>query len=129
MLDTARNAFKIPELKKRILFTLLMFLIFRLGTHIPVPGINPAVLGQLMGNNLFGFFDLISGGAFKNFTIFAMGITPYINSSIIMQLLTAVTPSLEQLKKEGEAGRRKISQYTRYGTLALALVQIGRAHV
>jgi len=94
LLDTLRNALKIPELRGKIIFTLLMFLVFRLGAHIPAPGINPAVLEQLMGSgNLFGFFDLISGGAFKNFTIFAMGITPYINASIIMQLLTVIIPS------------------------------------
>ncbi|MGI6330941.1 MAG: preprotein translocase subunit SecY [Zhaonellaceae bacterium] len=124
MLDTLRNALKIPELRGKIIFTLLMFLVFRLGAHIPAPGINPAVLEQLMGSgNLFGFFDLISGGAFKNFTIFAMGITPYINASIIMQLLTVIIPSLESLAKEGQEGRKKIAEYTRYTTVILGAIQ------
>lgn len=100
-----------------------MFLIFRLGAHIPVPGIDHKILAQMMQNNLFGFFDIISGGAFKSFTIFAMGIMPYINSSIIMQLLTVVIPALERLAKEGVEGRKKIVQYTRYGTVVLGLIQ------
>ena len=123
MLETLRSALKIKELRGRITFTLLMFLIFRLGTHIPVPGINDAVLKQMMQNNLFGFFDIISGGAFKKFTIFAMGITPYINASIIMQLLTVVIPYLERLAKEGEDGRKRIVEYTRYVTVILGMVQ------
>lgn len=123
MLETLRSAVKVAELRQKIVFTLLMFLIFRLGAHIPVPGINDEVLKQMMQNNLFGFFDIVSGGAFKKFTIFAMGIMPYINSSIIMQLLTVVIPALERLAKEGEEGRKKIVQYTRYGTVILGLIQ------
>lgn len=123
MLETLRNAFKIPELRGRIKFTVLMFLVFRLGAHIPVPGLNPVVLEQLMGHSLFGFFDLISGGAFKNFTIFAMGITPYINASIIMQLLTVIIPYLERLAKEGQEGRKRIAEYTRYATVILGAIQ------
>lgn len=125
MLSTLRNAFKIPELRGKMIFTLLMFLVFRLGTHIPVPGINPIILGQLMGKGtLFGFFDLISGGAFKNFTIFAMGITPYINASIIIQLLTVIIPAWENLAKEGGVeGRKKLAEYTRYATVILGAIQ------
>lgn len=123
MLDTLRSALKVDELRKKIVFTLLMFLIFRLGAHIPVPGINDEVLKQMMQGNLFGFFDIVSGGAFKKFTIFAMGIMPYINSSIIMQLLTVVIPYLEKLAKEGEEGRKKITQYIRYGTVVLGMIQ------
>ncbi|NLK00803.1 MAG: preprotein translocase subunit SecY [Clostridia bacterium] len=124
MLATARSAWKIPDLRKRITFTLLMFLIFRLGAHVPVPGINVAQIKEfLQTGTLFGFFDVISGGAFKNFTIFAMGIMPYINASIIMQLLTVVIPYLERLSKEGQEGRKKITQITRYGTVVLALIQ------
>lgn len=123
MLQTFRSALKVPDLREKILFTFLMFLIFRLGAHIPVPGIDHTVLEQMMQNNLFGFFDVISGGAFKRLTIFAMGIMPYINSSIIMQLLTVVIPALEKLAKEGIEGRKKIVQYTRYGTVILGLIQ------
>lgn len=123
MLQTFRSALKVPDLREKILFTFLVFLIFRLGAHIPVPGIDHTVLEQMMQNNLFGFFDVISGGAFKRLTIFAMGIMPYINSSIIMQLLTVVIPALEKLAKEGIEGRKKIVQYTRYGTVILGLIQ------
>jgi len=101
-----------------------MFIVFRLGAHVPVPGINSAVLEELIGSGtIFGFFDVISGGAFKKFTIFAMGIMPYINASIIMQLLTVVIPALERLAKEDIEGRKKILQYTRYGTVILGLIQ------
>ncbi len=124
MLDTLKNALKIDELRRKITFTLAMIFIFRVGAHIPVPGINSAQLEKLFGNNaLFGFFDVISGGSFKKFTIFAMSITPYINASIIMQLLTVVIPKLERLAKEGEEGRKKITQYTRYLTVVLAFIQ------
>ncbi|KXG74763.1 preprotein translocase subunit SecY [Thermotalea metallivorans] len=126
MLSTLRNAWKIPDLKRRILYTLLMLVIFRLGSTIPVPGMNKAVLAKLFEqgeNGLFSFFNLISGGAFGNFTIFALSISPYITASIILQLLTIAIPSLEALAKEGEEGRKKIAQYTRYGTIVLALIQ------
>ncbi|WP_053955663.1 preprotein translocase subunit SecY [Inediibacterium massiliense] len=126
MLSTLKNAWKIPDLRKRMLYTLMMMIIFRLGSVIPVPGINRAILKQLFQqgeNGLFGLFNLFSGGAFGNFTIFALSITPYITSSIIMQLLTIALPSLEAMAKEGEEGRKKIAQYTRYGTVVLALIQ------
>lgn len=107
-----------------MLFTLAMLIIYRLGSFIPVPGMDTDALAQLIeSGGLLGFFDIISGGAFKNFAVFAMNITPYINATIIMQLLTIAIPSLEALAKEGEEGRRKIAQYTRYGTVVLALIQ------
>ncbi|NLK51284.1 MAG: preprotein translocase subunit SecY [Syntrophomonadaceae bacterium] len=128
MLDSLKTAWKLVDLRQKILFTLIMFLVFRIGAHVPVPGINTEVIEQLMQGQLFGFFDVISGGAFKRFTVFAMSITPYINASIIMQLLTVVIPKLEQLSKEGEEGRKKIVQYTRYGTVVLGFIQaIGMA--
>ena len=124
MFNTIRNAWKIPDLRKRMIFTLLMLVVFRLGSFIPVPGMNTEALASLIeSGGLLGFFDVISGGAFKNFAIFAMNITPYINASIIMHLLTIAIPSLEALAKEGEEGRKKIAQYTRYGTVVLALIQ------
>jgi len=123
LLGSLQQAFKAGDLKNKVLFTLLMFAVFRLGVHIPVPGINPDAMSELLKNQFLGFFDVISGGAFKNFSVFAMSITPYINSSIIMQLLTVIVPKLEQLKKEGEEGRKKIAQYTRYGTVVLGFVQ------
>ncbi len=125
MLHTLRNAWKIPDLKKRILFTLIMFAIFRLGTSIPVPGIDREILSQFFESDggLLNFFNFMSGGAFANFTIFALSITPYITSSIIMQLLTIAIPRLEALAKEGEEGRKKIAQFTRYGTVVLAIIQ------
>ena len=124
MLRGLQSAFKIGELRNKLLFTLGMLFIFRLGAHIPVPGVNPAVIADLIKSGaLFGFFDVISGGAFKNFSLLAMSITPYINASIIMQLLTVVIPYLEKLAKEGEEGRRKITQITRYTTAVLAFVQ------
>src|SRR5690606_29068581 len=100
-----------------------MFLVFRIVAHVPVPGINPEVLEKLFQGRLFGIFDVISGGAFRRLSVFAMSITPYINASIIMQLLTIVIPRLEQLSKEGEAGRKVIVQYTRYGTVLLGFIQ------
>ena len=124
MLSSLQSAFKIGELRNKLLFTLGLLFIFRLGAHIPVPGVNPAVMADLISSGaLFGFFDVISGGAFKNFSLLAMSITPYINASIIMQLLTVVIPYLEKLAKEGEEGRRKITQITRYTTAVLAFVQ------
>ena len=114
------------DLKKRLLFLLGALFVFRVGAHIPVPGIDPAVLAEMFKSHeggMLGMFNMFSGGALRRFTIFALGIMPYISASIIMQLMTAVSPQLEQLRKEGESGRRKITQYTRYGTVFLALFQ------
>lgn len=128
MLQSLKTAWKLADLRRKLLFTLVMFMVFRIGAHIPVPGVNPDVIGDLMQGQLFGFFDIISGGAFKRFTIFAMSITPYINASIIMNLLQVVIPALERLAKEGEEGRKKLTQYTRYGTVVLGFIQaIGMA--
>jgi len=120
------NIGKAGELKQRILFVLGMLIVYRIGAHIPVPGIDAQVLAQFFNqtqNSLLGLFDMFSGGALSRLTIFALGIMPYISASIIMQLLQVVSPKLEQLKKEGESGRRKITQYTRYGTVFLAVFQ------
>ena len=117
---------KMGDLKRRLLFLLGALIVYRVGTHIPVPGIDPAKLSQFFGQQQGGILDLLnmfSGGAISRFSIFALGIMPYISASIIMQLLTVVVPTLEQLRKEGESGRRKITQYTRYGTVVLAFVQ------
>jgi len=117
---------KLGDLKRRLLFLLGALVVYRIGTHIPVPGIDPVQLAELFRSQRGGILDMLnmfSGGALSRFSIFALGIMPYISASIIMQLMTVVIPTLEQLKKEGEAGRRKITQYTRYGTLALALFQ------
>jgi len=114
------------DLKRRLVFLLLALVVYRLGTHIPVPGIDPDALSSMFQQNqggILGLFNMFSGGALQRFSIFALGIMPYISASIIMQLMSVVVPSLEAIKKEGEAGRRKITQYTRYGTVALALVQ------
>ena len=126
MLQTMISAWKIPEMKRKLLYTFMMLVVFRLGSNIPVPGIDRMQLTAMFDANtsgLFGLFDLFSGGSFSNFTVFALSITPYITASIILQLLTIAIPRLEQLAKEGEAGRRKIAQYTRYLTVVLALVQ------
>lgn len=125
MFDTIRNAWKIVDLRKKLIYTFIMLIIFRLGSTIPVPLINPDMLEQMFtgDNTMFGFIDIVSGGAFKNATIFAMSITPYINSSIIMQLLCVAIPALERLQKEGEEGRKKIGQFMRYGTVVLAIIQ------
>src|SRR5579884_4073287 len=117
---------KATDLKNRIWFTLGALVIYRLGTYIPLPGIDSATLQQLMSQNsggILGMVDMFSGGALGRMTIFALNIMPYISASIIVQLLTAVSPQLEALKKEGEVGRKKINQYTRYGTVFLSLVQ------
>jgi len=117
---------KFGDLRRRLVFLLLALVVYRIGAHIPVPGIDPAQLQQFFRGQeggILGMANLMSGGALSRFTVFALGIMPYISASIIMQLLTYVVPTFEQLKKEGEAGRRKITQYTRYGTLALALFQ------
>ncbi len=124
MLSSLASAWKLSDLRRKILFTMAMLLVFRVGVHIPVPGINTDVIADLISKGqLLGFFDIISGGAFKNFSIFAMSITPYINASIIMNLLTVVIPYFERLAKEGEEGRKKMSEYTRYGTVILGFVQ------
>lgn len=125
MLEALKTAFKLPDLRKKILWTLFLLGIFRLGAHIPVPGPwDPTALERFFGQgNLFGFLDILAGGALKRMSIFAMSVNPYITSSIIMQLLTMVIPKLEQLAKEGVEGRKVISQYTRYGTVILSAVQ------
>ena len=124
MLSALSNIFKIPELRQRIIFTLIMFAVFRMGTHIPVPGVDPTAIEQLFNNgSLFGLLDLFSGGAFSKFSIFAMSITPYINAAIIMQLLTVVIPTLEQWSKEGAEGHKKTTRVTRQLTVVLAFFQ------
>lgn len=124
MLQSLGNIFKIPELRQKVIFTLVMFAIFRMGTHIPVPGVDPRAIEQLFANgSLFGLLDLFSGGAFSKFSIFAMSITPYINAAIIIQLLNVVIPTLEQWSKEGAEGHKKTTQVTRYLTVVLAFLQ------
>ncbi len=124
MLDALSNVIKIPELRQRIIFTLIMFAVFRMGTHIPVPGVDPTAIERLFQNgSLFGLLDLFSGGAFSKFSIFAMSITPYINAAIIMQLLTVVLPTLEQWSKEGAEGHKKTTKVTRQLTVVLAFFQ------
>lgn len=124
IVDSLKNAWNVPELRRKIGFTLLMFLVFRIGAHIPIPFIDRAILGEMLGTGtLYDFLDTFSGGAFRQFTVFALSITPYITASIILQLLTVVVPYLERLAKEGEYGRKKITQYTRYGTVILGFVQ------
>jgi len=126
MIKTMAQAWKISDIRRKILFTVFMMVVFRLGSNIPVPGIDRAALAQLFSSSdtgLFGLFDLFSGGAFSNFTIFALSITPYITASIILQLLTIAIPRLEELAKEGTEGKKKIAQYTRYLTVILALIQ------
>ena len=125
MIDTLKNAFKIPDLRKKLLFTLGMLVIYRVGIAVPVPGISSAAFTDLINRlgQLGSFLDIISGGALKQVSIFSMGITPYINASIIMQLLTVAIPALERLQKEGDEGRKKIQRYVRYLTIGLALIQ------
>lgn len=124
MFKTLRNAWKIQDLRKKIIITLLLLAVYRLGIFIPVPGIRTEVIRQMVDSGmLFGFLDIISGGAFRDFSIFAMGIVPYINASIIISLLIYVFPSLEQLSKEGEEGRKKLQEYTRYGAVVFGLLQ------
>ena len=125
MIEAIRNAFKIPDLRQKILFTLFIIATYRLGAHIPVPGVDLAALKNLFadGGGILGLLDLFSGGALSNFAVFALGIMPYITASIIMQLLTVVIPTLERWKQEGEMGQRKITQTTRYMTLGLAVVE------
>lgn len=126
MFSAFSNIFRVPELKNRVLFVLGILLVYRIGTHIPVPGVNIDALESAFrsqNNGILGFLNLFSGNAFKQASIFALGVMPYISMSIILQLLTAVIPSLEKLSKEGELGRRKITQYTRIGTVVLCLIQ------
>ncbi len=126
MIDSIKNIFAIPDLRKRVLFTLAVLGVYRIGSAIPTPGVNTEALQLLVeqaGNTMFGLYNMFSGGNLAQATIFALGIMPYISASIIIQLLTVVWPYLERLSKEGELGRRKITQYTRYGTIALCLVQ------
>ena len=126
MLDSLRNIFTISDLRRRVLFTLAILAVYRLGSVVPTPGVNTtalAVLAEQMAGTMFGLYNMFSGGNLAQVTIFALGIMPYISASIILQLLTVVWPYLERLSKEGELGRRKITQYTRYGTLLLCVVQ------
>ena len=126
MIESVKNVFAIPELRKRVLFTLGILGVYRIGSHIPTPGVNTEALQILVeqaGNTMFGLYNMFSGGNLAQATIFALGIMPYISASIILQLLTVVWPYLERLSKEGELGRRKITQYTRYSTIALCIVQ------
>jgi preprotein translocase subunit SecY len=120
------NIFKIPELKKRIIFTLALLIVYRVGVHVPVPGIDSVALAEIFERakgTILGIFNMFSGGALERLSVFALGIMPYISASIILQLMTVVIPHLEQLKKEGEQGRKKITQYTRYGTVILSIIQ------
>ncbi len=126
MLEGIQSASRIPELRRRILFTLAMLAVYRLGVAVPTPGIDRQALASFFSqveNTIFGLVNLFSGGAFEQFSVFSLGIMPYISASIILQLLTVVFPYLERLSKEGEVGRRKITQYTRYGTIVLAVIQ------
>src|SRR5438445_10447795 len=124
--EAVKNMFRIQDLRNRVLFTLALLAVYRIGAYIPIPGINSAVLDQLFNQaagSMLGIFNLFSGGNFRRMTIFALGIMPYITSSIILQLMTVVFPYLERLQKEGELGRRKITQYTRYLTIVLSVIQ------
>jgi preprotein translocase subunit SecY len=126
IIESFRNIFAIPDLRKRIFFTFGLLAIYRIGSHIPTPGLNAQAFEEFFRSNaggLLGFLDIFSGGALRRLSVFALGITPYITASIILQLLTVVWPFLEKLSKEGELGRRKITQYTRYGTVVLSIVQ------
>ncbi len=124
MLETVRTAWRIKELRERLLFTLAMFVVFRVGSAIPVPGVDASLLAEFFQEDtIFGFVNIIGGGNLSNFTIFALGIMPYINASIIMNLLTIVIPKLKEWSQEGPEGRKKISQITRYGTIVIALIQ------
>ena len=129
MIDAVQNIFNVPDLRRRVLFMLGLLAVYRIGAFIPTPGVDFAALevffAETASGTVLGFFDLFSGGNFSRLTIFALGIMPYITSSIILQLLTVVWPYLEKLSKEGELGRRKITTYTRYLTIVLAAVQSG----
>ncbi len=126
MISAIQNIFRIPDLKKRVLYTMGMLAVYRVGCHIPTPGIDSQALAHFFAQargTLLGMFDMFSGGALEKLTVFALGIMPYISASIIFQLLTVVIPAIEKLSKEGESGRKKITQYTRYGTIVLSVVQ------
>ncbi|MEI6315698.1 MAG: preprotein translocase subunit SecY, partial [Syntrophus sp. (in: bacteria)] len=126
MIGGLSNISKIPELQKRILYTFLLLIVYRIGAHVPTPGIDTAALAayfEQAKGSLLGLFDMFAGGALSNLSVFALGIMPYISASIILQLLTIAIPHLEKLSKEGDAGRRKITQYTRYGTVLLSIIQ------
>ena len=125
MFSTIKNAFKIPDLRKKIYFTILMLIIFRFGAHIPVPGLSADAMKQFLGGgglDLFSMFDAFTGGAFSSATVMALGVSPYINASIIIQLLTVAIPALERLAKEGAEGRKKINKITRVTGIVLAFV-------
>jgi preprotein translocase subunit SecY len=125
-LQSFANVFNVPDLRKRVLFTFLLLAVYRLGAHIPTPGVDPQAINAFFkasAGSIFGFLDIFSGGALRRLSVFALGIMPYISSSIILQLLTVVWPYLEKLSKEGEMGRKKITQYTRYGTVLLSFIQ------
>src|SRR5262252_2305286 len=126
MIEKLRTIFQVPELRRRILFTLGMFIVYRIGEHLPTPGVNAAALAgafRSQAGGLFGLYDMFVGGAFGKATIFALGIMPYISASIILQLLGAVVPYFEKLRKEGEEGQKKITQWTRYGTVMISILQ------
>ena len=126
MIEKLRTIFQVPELRRRIFFTLALFVVYRLGEHMPTPGVNAAALAgafRSQANTLFGLYDMFVGGAFSRATVFALGIMPYISASIILQLLGAVVPYFEKLRKEGEEGQKKITQWTRYGTVMISIVQ------
>ena len=124
MVDAFRDAFRLPDLKRRVLFVIVALFVFRLGAHIPTPGIDPKAMADLFAQGgVLGFLDLFAGGALRRFSIFALGVAPYINASIVMQLLVVVVPALEKMQKDGEDGRKKIVQYTRCGTIFFAFIQ------
>ena len=127
MLSALVNAFRVKEIRKKIIFVLLMMAVYRLGAFIPVPNIDVEIIKKILfqgdGTGIFEFMDMFAGGALSNFTVFAMSITPYITASIIIQLLGGVVPYFEELQKQGPEGRKKLTQYTRYGTIILALIQ------
>jgi preprotein translocase subunit SecY len=126
MIESIKNIFAVPDLRKRVLFTLGLLGVYRIGNHIPTPGVNTnalALLAEQNRNTMFGMYDMFSGGSLSKVTIFALGVMPYISASIILQLLTVVWPYLERLSKEGDLGRRKITQYTRYGTILISVIQ------
>ncbi|MBQ3420827.1 MAG: preprotein translocase subunit SecY, partial [Romboutsia sp.] len=124
MLSQLRQAWKIKDVRKKILYTLMMIVVFRIGATIPVPGVDTSIIKEMVGNNsLLSLYNMFTGGAFSNFTLFALGIGPYITASIILQLLTIGFESLDELQKSGEEGKKKINKYTKYTALVLALIQ------
>ena len=127
MLQTIRNAFKVKDLRDHLISVFLMLVVIRFGSNLPIPGVNPGYFGDLFksmaGNDAFGWFNTMTGGSFEQLSIFALSITPYITSSIIIQLLTVAIPALEEMQKDGEEGRKKLTEYTRYVTIGLALLE------